>query len=128
MRHRARQFHPRVQFYVWAEVPGASREVVLTEEQAAGFTNATADAVIGEALGVSGPTYRRWVDRDGRPQCGGVTRTGKPCEHGVGPSRQDLESFVPKDRRMLCAIHRDMRDRENVIELHGRKARSNGPV
>jgi len=128
MRHRARQFHPRVQFYVWAEVPGASREVVLTEEQAAGFTNATADAVIGEALGVSGQTYRRWLDREGRPQCRGITRTGEPCAKGVGPSLQDLESFVAKDRRVLCSVHRRIRDRANVTQLHGTEALADRPT
>lgn len=105
---RLNDAHEVVTHYIaLAATAGGGTEIRLGGPEEAAEWDRDPDAFAARHLGFpSKGAYRWWVALDGTPQCGAMTKGGRPCENPAGRIQMGAEEWLAKHRVDRCRLHR----------------------
>jgi hypothetical protein len=84
---------------------GAGLDFEITDAEASQY-NADPDGFVARRWGFSGANeYYEWLNLQGAPLCGGITRAGKPRKALTGGYQLNLEEWRAKHRAHYCRAH-----------------------
>jgi hypothetical protein len=102
------------QYEACVAVPGGSRSLHIDESQIPEY-NANPDAFVAKHFGMTVQEYREWVQLDGMPLCGTITKKGSFCRNPVGRIQMKAKEWLAKHRICYCTVH------QRRLEAPGRR-------
>ena len=80
------------------------------------------EVIIARVLDFPEDAFVAWLKQSGRPQCGGMTKTGERCQDKVsGLDSLEFEDWIARDG-LLCTVHGGVSAAEaRLIEFEARR-------
>jgi hypothetical protein len=85
-------------------VPGGGNTLFLDDEEAERY-NTDPDAYAASHFGWSKIEYLQWVDLDGAPLCGHLTKGGDLCRNMTGGYQLRSAQWKARHRKRFCTAH-----------------------
>jgi hypothetical protein len=93
-----------ISFVVSFRAPWGGTTVAIEPEEVPLFVQ-DCDALAAKHLNVTRQQYLDWVEADGSPQCGAVTKRGTRCANAVkGGNHRDIQDWLRLDGG-FCVTH-----------------------